>query len=447
MKNEDKQSAKESTISSTAPITSSTQAPSTASMQTPQYHSYMIPSSIPTALPPTAMYPSNVPHYFTHNIPASARMSGTIVIPAKPKDNTLVEDGDNDDDVPPAILPPRIVPHQQFSVNSGRRVDSYGQNMVRTTSMPPNLPSLVHGTSSSVISPAIYINSSGSGGSTMRQSSNPRDYAIHQQQRYFLSTRIPQSQDSMRADDREQLQAMAEQDEQTSPDDSEDENGTDEEYATSFILDSSKGNQGNRRRYQVENMSGSDQSGTVPTDDQPMDSINHFLHQQTIPHHFSNTHGISRGQAIATSYSEKNTATDTHNLFAKGEGEGAMNFQHISQLSKSGVNDSLGMSPVKKKTKRCPPVRSSRRGKIDIKYIDSTPKRHVCFTKRKAGLMKKAYELSVLTGTEVLLVIASAAGSIFTFSTRRLRPLITKSRSMFYWETILSVLLFLSPIN
>jgi len=35
------------------------------------------------------------------------------------------------------------------------------------------------------------------------------------------------------------------------------------------------------------------------------------------------------------------------------------------------------------------------RRKIEIKFIDDKARRHITFSKRKAGIMKKAYELSV----------------------------------------------------
>lgn len=69
--------------------------------------------------------------------------------------------------------------------------------------------------------------------------------------------------------------------------------------------------------------------------------------------------------------------------------------------------------------------RSGRR-KIRIEYIDDKSRRHITFSKRKAGIMKKAYELSTLTGTQVLLLVASETGHVYTFATPKLQPLITK---------------------
>jgi hypothetical protein len=66
------------------------------------------------------------------------------------------------------------------------------------------------------------------------------------------------------------------------------------------------------------------------------------------------------------------------------------------------------------------------RRKIKIEFIEDKSKRHVTLSKRKAGIMKKAYELSTLTGTQCLLLIASETGHVYTFSTPKLQPLITR---------------------
>ncbi|CAG8764026.1 16611_t:CDS:2, partial [Cetraspora pellucida] len=66
------------------------------------------------------------------------------------------------------------------------------------------------------------------------------------------------------------------------------------------------------------------------------------------------------------------------------------------------------------------------RRKIKIEYIDDKSRRHITFSKRKAGIMKKAYELSTLTGTQVLLLVVSETGLVYTFTTPKLQPLVTK---------------------
>jgi pheromone receptor transcription factor len=67
------------------------------------------------------------------------------------------------------------------------------------------------------------------------------------------------------------------------------------------------------------------------------------------------------------------------------------------------------------------------RRKIEIKFINDKSRRHITFSKRKAGIMKKAYELSVLTGTQVLLLVVSETGLVYTFTTPKLQPLVTKA--------------------
>ncbi|ODQ56237.1 SRF-TF-domain-containing protein [Saitoella complicata NRRL Y-17804] len=66
------------------------------------------------------------------------------------------------------------------------------------------------------------------------------------------------------------------------------------------------------------------------------------------------------------------------------------------------------------------------RRKIEIKFIEDKGRRHITFSKRKAGIMKKAYELSVLTGTQVLLLVVSETGLVYTFTTPKLQPIVTK---------------------
>lgn len=99
------------------------------------------------------------------------------------------------------------------------------------------------------------------------------------------------------------------------------------------------------------------------------------------------------------------------------------------------------------------PEKRSGRRKIKIEFIEDKSRRHITFSKRKAGIMKKvtslssktffthlhhpimtnslypspqAYELSTLTGTQVLLLVVSETGLVYTFTTPKLQPLVTK---------------------
>ncbi|KAL6071039.1 transcription factor of the MADS box [Balamuthia mandrillaris] len=67
----------------------------------------------------------------------------------------------------------------------------------------------------------------------------------------------------------------------------------------------------------------------------------------------------------------------------------------------------------------------SGRRRIEIKFIDNKSRRQVTFSRRKRGLMKKAYELTTLTGTQALVLIASETGHVYTFATPKLQPVVT----------------------
>ncbi|KAL8171451.1 hypothetical protein V2J09_023255 [Rumex salicifolius] len=56
------------------------------------------------------------------------------------------------------------------------------------------------------------------------------------------------------------------------------------------------------------------------------------------------------------------------------------------------------------------------RGKIEIKRIENTTNRQVTFCKRRNGLLKKAYELSVLCEAEVALIVFSSRGRVYEYS-------------------------------
>lgn len=59
------------------------------------------------------------------------------------------------------------------------------------------------------------------------------------------------------------------------------------------------------------------------------------------------------------------------------------------------------------------------RGKIEIKRIENTTNRQVTFCKRRNGLLKKAYELSVLCDAEVALIVFSSRGRLYEYANHR----------------------------
>ncbi|KAI0529112.1 hypothetical protein KFK09_001659 [Dendrobium nobile] len=55
------------------------------------------------------------------------------------------------------------------------------------------------------------------------------------------------------------------------------------------------------------------------------------------------------------------------------------------------------------------------RGRVELKRIENKINRQVTFSKRRNGIMKKAYELSVLCDAEIALIIFSSRGKLFEF--------------------------------
>ncbi|KMT09268.1 hypothetical protein BVRB_6g133680 [Beta vulgaris subsp. vulgaris] len=68
------------------------------------------------------------------------------------------------------------------------------------------------------------------------------------------------------------------------------------------------------------------------------------------------------------------------------------------------------------------------REKIQIKKIDNTTARQVTFSKRRRGLFKKAEELSVLCDADVALVIFSATGKLFEYSSSSMKTILEKHK-------------------
>ncbi|XP_030527580.1 MADS-box protein AGL42-like [Rhodamnia argentea] len=56
------------------------------------------------------------------------------------------------------------------------------------------------------------------------------------------------------------------------------------------------------------------------------------------------------------------------------------------------------------------------RGKIQLRRIENPTSRQVTFSKRRTGMLKKAYELSVLCDAEVAVIIFSQKGKLYEFS-------------------------------
>ncbi|KAJ9544805.1 hypothetical protein OSB04_024512, partial [Centaurea solstitialis] len=66
------------------------------------------------------------------------------------------------------------------------------------------------------------------------------------------------------------------------------------------------------------------------------------------------------------------------------------------------------------------------RGRIEIKKIENVSSRQVTFSKRRAGLMKKAKELAILCDAEVGVIIFSSTGKLYEFASSRLQNIISR---------------------
>ncbi|OIT04292.1 agamous-like mads-box protein agl11 [Nicotiana attenuata] len=66
------------------------------------------------------------------------------------------------------------------------------------------------------------------------------------------------------------------------------------------------------------------------------------------------------------------------------------------------------------------------RGKIEIKRIENNTNRQVTFCKRRNGLLKKAYELSVLCDAEIALIVFSTRGRVYEYSNTNIKATIER---------------------
>ncbi|ONI07954.1 hypothetical protein PRUPE_5G149400 [Prunus persica] len=69
------------------------------------------------------------------------------------------------------------------------------------------------------------------------------------------------------------------------------------------------------------------------------------------------------------------------------------------------------------------------RGKVELKRIENPTSRQVTFSKRRNGLLKKAFELSVLCDAEVAIIILSPSGKIYQFASHDINRTIAMYRN------------------
>lgn len=120
---------------------------------------------------------------------------------------------------------------------------------------------------------------------------------------------------------------------------------------------------------------------------------------------------------------------------------GGMGAPQMTGLEACNVTDVVEDNFTSLQPKKSPPSNGKKtkgRVKIKMEYIDNKLRRYTTFSKRKTGIMKKAYELSTLTGTQVMLLVASETGHVYTFATRKLQPMITSEAGKALIQTCLN---------
>jgi len=128
-----------------------------------------------------------------------------------------------------------------------------------------------------------------------------------------------------------------------------------------------------------------------------------------------------------------------HLLNSSNHNSTSVSSHHGHVVNSSGLQN--GNSDSNNKPKKVPPPSGKKtkgRVKIKMEFIDNKLRRYTTFSKRKTGIMKKAYELSTLTGTQVMLLVASETGHVYTFATRKLQPMITSEAGKALIQTCLN---------
>ncbi|KAK3143904.1 hypothetical protein QOZ80_4AG0306450 [Eleusine coracana subsp. coracana] len=72
------------------------------------------------------------------------------------------------------------------------------------------------------------------------------------------------------------------------------------------------------------------------------------------------------------------------------------------------------------------------RGRVELKRIENKINRQVTFSKRRNGLLKKAYELSVLCDAEVALIVFSSRGKLYEFGSAGVNKTLEKYHNCCY---------------
>lgn len=146
---------------------------------------------------------------------------------------------------------------------------------------------------------------------------------------------------------------------------------------------------------------------------------------------------------VVATHSNNEMAEDNSDSESEGEyiGEEMMisNQVHHHQQQQTGAVGGHPQQQAKRLPEGLKPGKKTKgRVKIKMEFIENKLRRYTTFSKRKTGIMKKAYELSTLTGTQVMLLVASETGHVYTFATRKLQPMITSESGKALIQTCLN---------
>ncbi|XP_024252478.1 serum response factor isoform X2 [Oncorhynchus tshawytscha] len=135
---------------------------------------------------------------------------------------------------------------------------------------------------------------------------------------------------------------------------------------------------------------------------------------------------------------ESDSGDDDETMGSAGDKRGVKRERAEMEVAASATSVGLPPGGYGGATGAKPGKKTRGRVKIKMEFIDNKLRRYTTFSKRKTGIMKKAYELSTLTGTQVLLLVASETGHVYTFATRKLQPMITSETGKALIQTCLN---------
>ncbi|GAB1603024.1 serum response factor-like [Argonauta hians] len=153
--------------------------------------------------------------------------------------------------------------------------------------------------------------------------------------------------------------------------------------------------------------------------------------------HFSLAPNNTMQTTMASTHSNNELADD--NSDSDSESDCIGNDLHLECLHSQLHPGNQGQHQVRRPPDGLKPGKKTKgRVKIKMEFIQNKLRRYTTFSKRKTGIMKKAYELSTLTGTQVMLLVASETGHVYTFATRKLQPMITSDSGKALIQTCLN---------